>query len=158
MSRVTLKIPRTSNIGASNEMLDLPAEIDYAVVGAMLYFSDTPGPQAYSVLSTALGKWTVMESAEEIHRRFSDARPRSTQGMTTGERIAESKRLHDLAFLSAFLNGPPERLTEYGPSDVSTGTAADSSTPPIPNRVMDRAPQPNDPALRKRNTWPHSAA
>ena len=129
------------------EILDLPANIEYAVVGPIImYLHGTPEPQSYSVLSTILGRWTVVESPEEIHRRFSDARLRANQGVTRGTSPYPSSI------------GSPERLTEWGPPDVSTGTASDLSTPPIPNRVIDGMPQPNDPALRKRNTWPHSAA
>ena len=104
MSRVTFKIPGNSN--APDKLLDLPIGIDYAVAGpVILHFSDASGPQAYSVLSTALGKWTVVESPEEIHRRFSDARLRANQRVTRGTSPYPSSI------------GSPERLTEWGPSD-----------------------------------------
>ena len=88
------------------ETLDLPADIEYAVVGpVMLHLHGASGPQAYSVLSTALGKWTVVESTEEIHRRFSDARLQANQRVTRGTSPYPSSI------------GSPERLTEWGPSD-----------------------------------------
>ena len=106
MPRVTFKILGNPDREGKlpDEVLDLPADIDYAVVGpVILHVSGTSGPQAYSVLSTILGKWTVVESPEEIHRRFSDAR----LGMGRKEWAKDH----------VMLQGPPERLTEYGPAD-----------------------------------------
>ena len=93
---------------APAETLDLPAGIEYAVVGpVMLHLHGASGPQAYSVLSTALGKWTVVENPEEIHRRFSDAR------LKAGNPHLKAGNPH----LGCILIAPPERLTEYGSSD-----------------------------------------
>ena len=106
MPRVTFKILGSPDREDKlpDEVLDLPADIDYAVVGpVMLHISGTSGPQAYSILSTVLGKWTVLESAEEIHRRFSDAR------LGMGRKEWAKDRV--------MVQGPPERLTEYGPTD-----------------------------------------
>ena len=105
MYRVTFEVlGNTERVPA--EVLDLPADIEYAVIGpVMLHLHGAPESQSCSVISTILGRWTVVESPEEIHRRFSDARLRANQGVTRGTSPYPSSI------------GSPERLTEWGPSD-----------------------------------------